>query len=88
MECADTESDVVANVATPLLIVPVPSAVDPSWNVTVPVAVEGDIVAVKVTDWPKADGFSEEVRVVVVGAWLMTWLKVADVLTASLVSPL
>ena len=39
-------------VAFPLLMVPVPSALLPSLNVTVPVAVAGVTVAVNVTDAP------------------------------------
>ena len=54
------------SVARPLLRVPVPSEVDPSLNVTVPVAVEGETVAVKVTVWPRVDGLRLEVSVVVV----------------------
>jgi hypothetical protein len=42
----------VLKVAFPLLIVPVPSVVLPSLNVTVPVAAVGEIVAVNVTDEP------------------------------------
>jgi hypothetical protein len=38
----------------------------PSLNVTVPVADEEDTVAVKVTDCPEFEGFSEEPNVVVV----------------------
>src|SRR6266481_9061860 len=56
------------NVAIPPLSVPVPSAVAPSLNVTVPVGMPepeaGFTVAVKVTAWPKADGLSEEINVV------------------------
>jgi hypothetical protein len=40
---------------------------DPSVNVTVPVGVppsEAVTVAVKVTDWPNLDGFSDEVILV------------------------
>ena len=41
-----------------------PSVVAPSLKVTVPVGVPApgacDTVAVKVTDWPKADGLAEE----------------------------
>lgn len=51
--------------------VAVPSDVVPSRNVAVPVAVVpagGWIVAVKTTDWPKADGFKFEAVVVVVVA--------------------
>ena len=50
----------------PLASIPVPSVVEPSVNVTVPVAVLGDTVAVRVTDWPKVEGFAEEESVVVV----------------------
>src|ERR1035438_3223581 len=46
-------------------IAPVPSVATPSLNVTVPVAVEGETVAVNVTDWFRMDGFSDEVRDVV-----------------------
>ena len=60
----------VVNVATPPLSVPVPIGLPPSRNVTVPVGVPvpgatGDTVAVKVTDWPEAEGFCDEVTVVV-----------------------
>ena len=39
----------VANVAIPLFRYAVPRVVEPSWNVTLPVAVAGLTVAVKVT---------------------------------------
>ena len=60
----------MVNVAVPADSVPVPSVVEPSLNVTVPVAVLGDTVAVRVTDWPKVEGFAEEEMVVVVVALL------------------
>lgn len=50
----------------PLLRVPVPSVVVPSLNVTVPLAAEGDTVAVNVTDELYVDGFAEDASVVVV----------------------
>jgi hypothetical protein len=61
----------VASVALPVLSrVPVPSAVVPSKNVTVPVGVIvpelGDTVAAKVTDCSGREGFGEEVREVTV----------------------
>ena len=56
----------VAYIATPAVRVPVPKLVVPSKNVTVPVAVEGETVAVKVTVWPRVDGLRLEVSVVVV----------------------
>jgi hypothetical protein len=37
-------------------------------NCTVPVAELGDTVAVKYTPWPKTDGFTDDVNVVVVPA--------------------
>lgn len=84
----------MVNVATPPLSVPVPIGLPPSRNVTVPVGVPvpgatADTVAVKVTDWPKADGFRDEVTVVVVSALLTTCgLPVNDpVLPLKLPSP-
>jgi hypothetical protein len=71
----------VLKVAAPLLIVPVPSVVVPSLKVTVPVAVEGETVAVNVTDEPYADGFADEARVIVVFALFTTWVSTAEVLT-------
>ena len=53
--------DVVA-VAVPPLSADVPNVVAPLVNVTVPVTPVGS-VAVKVTDWPVAEGLVEEVRV-------------------------
>ena len=66
-----TDNDELLNVATPALSVPVPRVVAPSLNVTVPVAVPlpgatAATVAVNVTDWPNTDGFTEDVKVVVV----------------------
>jgi hypothetical protein len=69
IECAVTEREEVEKVATPPLSVPAPSVVPPSLNVTIPVGVplpEGVTVPVKVTDWPKTEGFTEDVTAVVV----------------------
>src|ERR1039458_9841995 len=74
---------VVVNVATPPLNVPLPIGVPPSRKVTDPVGpVIGTVgaapggttatVAVKVTDWPRLEGFSDEVTAVVVSALLTT----------------
>jgi hypothetical protein len=41
-------------------MVPLPIVVLPSMNVAVPLAVEGESVAVKVTGVPLADGFVED----------------------------
>ena len=80
-------------VATPLPFnVPVPRVVAPFLKVTVPLAVPapGDAaltVAVKVTDWPKTDGFTEDVKAVVVEALFTTWLTAELVLVSKLESP-
>ncbi len=71
-ECQPTASAVVVvKVATPPLSVPVPSVVEPSLNVTVPVGVPApgavaEMVAVKVTDWPKTDELGDAKSAVVV----------------------
>jgi len=71
----------------PPLIVPVPSVVLPSVNVTVPVAVPGVTVAVNVTGKPYADGFADEASVTVVLVLLTVCVRVVDVLLLSFVSP-
>lgn len=57
------------NVAVLPVRATVPSGMFPFWNVTVPVGVplEEVTVAVKVTDWPKLEGFKLELIVVEVG---------------------
>ena len=65
-----------------------PKVVVPFLKVTVPVGVapvDGVTVAVKVTDAPEVDGFTDEVRVVVVGEGLTTWINGAETLEASFV---
>jgi hypothetical protein len=52
IEFDPTASVEVLYVAVPLLIVPVPKVALPFLNVTVPVAVEGESVAVNVTELP------------------------------------
>ncbi len=68
IEWVPTASALVLNVALPeLLTVPLPKVVEPSLKVTLPVAVGPESAwtwAVKVTEFPWVDGFSEEVRVV------------------------
>ena len=51
----------VLNVQFPELSVQVPSTVEPFLKVTVPVAADGDTVAVKVTEFPRFEeiGFAE-----------------------------
>ena len=60
----------------------------PSKNCTVPVADEGDTVAVNVTFWPEVDGFRLEAIVVVVAALLTIFVKAAEILPAKVESPL
>ena len=80
IECDPNASVEVLKVAIPLLRVPVPNVVLPSLKVTVPVAAEGETVAVKVTVTPDADGFDDEVRVTVVVALFTVWVSAEDVL--------
>jgi len=68
----------VLNVAVPELRLPVPITVCPALNVTVPVAVDGAILAVKVTDWPTNEGFKDELTVVVVAVLAVTVCVTAD----------
>jgi len=80
---------VVVKVTFPPASVPAPNTVVPSVKVTVPVGVVvGDAtMAVSFTDCPDVEGFREDVRVVVVTAWLTTWLSPPE-LVADSVSPL
>src|SRR5450631_442386 len=74
----------VAKVAVPALRVPVPIGLPPSMKVTIPAGIPApgataETVAVKVTDWPKTVGFTEEVTAVVVFA-LVTATEAVEVL--------
>src|ERR1035437_3894494 len=68
-------SRLALNVATPALTLPVPRAVAPSLNVTVPLAALGVTVAVKVTLAPLGAGLGEEAT---------DTLVVVEILTARL----
>ena|SRR5579863_7960228 len=77
-------------VADPLERVAVPTIVDPSLNVTVPMGAEEPepvTWAVKTTACPYNEGFSEEDTEVVVGFLLTTWVIAVDVLAAKVASP-
>jgi hypothetical protein len=87
IEWEATERVEVLYVALPPLSVPVASVVLPSLNVTVPVAAEGVTVAVNVTDIPKPEGFSDDVKVVVEVALFTVCARVVEVLVLSLASP-
>lgn len=80
IECDPIASVVVLKVARPPLSVPVPSTVDPSLNVTCCVAVEGETVAVNVTEDPNADGFEDEATVMVVFALFTVCVRTDEVL--------
>jgi hypothetical protein len=87
-----TDSDDVVNVALPAVRLAVPRVEAPSRKVTVPVGVPtpGETaltVAVNVTAWPDADGFTDEVTVVELLALLTVWVRAADVLLLKFVSP-
>ncbi len=71
----------------PWLRAAVPRVRASSRKVTVPVAVEGVTVAVSVIDWPTVEGLGEETSAVEVAIGLTTWLRMLDVLPASLPSP-
>jgi hypothetical protein len=65
IECVPTGRVEVVYLAIPPLSAPVFNVVVPSLNITVPdgvPAVEDFTVAVNVTDWPKIEGFSEDVN--------------------------
>ena len=66
---------VTVKVAVPPLMVPLPSATEPSRKVTVPVTPEPR-EAVKVTDWLTVDGFSDDVRRTVAVSLLTTCITV------------
>src|ERR1022692_1701304 len=73
MLCGPAASKLVESVATPAESGTVPRFVTPSRNETLPVGTTGIppwiavTVAVNVTNWPTAEGFTELTRVVVVG---------------------
>ena len=67
----------IENVALPEIRDPLPIVAVPSLNVTVPVAVEGDTVAVKVTVWPEVDGFKLEARLLLVPILLAAFIDCA-----------
>ena len=85
MLCDPSASAEVENVATPPESEPVPIVVEPSLNVTVPVAVPAPgaltaTVAVNVTDSPTTDGFCDDASDVLVEAVFTVWLEADDVL--------
>jgi len=75
MECAAAARVDVEKVATPPLSAAVPSVAPPSRNVTVPVADEGDTVAVKVTVCPMTDGLRLDVNAVLLFPLFTVWVS-------------
>jgi hypothetical protein len=76
--------------AVPEAKLAVPNVVAESRNVTVPVAVPvnwGVTVAVKVTVWPKIDGFNELVTALALVALFTVCVIAADALLLKLPSP-
>jgi len=71
MEWLPTERAEVLKDALPLLRVALPREVAPSLKVTLPVGVPVVLeltMAVKVTDWPDAEGLTDEITTVAVDA--------------------
>jgi len=73
--------------------VPVPKVVVPSLKVTLPVGIPAPgatavTVAVNVTSWPEGEGLVDDIRMVLVDAWLTVWVAVDELLEANVLSPL
>jgi hypothetical protein len=64
----------------PPLTEALPKELEPSKNVTVSVADEGETVAVKVTLWPDVEGLALEETAVVVAARFTVWEKAGETL--------
>ncbi len=82
----------VVRLALPLLKVTLPSELEPSLKVTVPVGVPlpgapAETVAVKVTDWPKTDGFADDVTEVPVASLVTVSVRIDDTMPVKLPSP-
>jgi predicted lipoprotein len=88
MECGPTDSAEVDSVALPPVSGTVPSEVAPSKNCAVPVAADGDTVAVKVTFCPAAEGLAFEDTEVAEAAWFTNCDSTFDALLKKLLSPL
>ena len=78
--------------ALPPVSVLLPRVVEPSLKVTVPVGVPlpgapAETVAVKVTDWPKTEGFADDATEVVVASLVTVSVRTDDALPVKLLSP-
>ena len=85
--CDPIVSAEVEKLAAPPDTLAVPSVVAPSLKVTVPVAADGESVAIKVTLVPMVgDAFDVDSVTAVVNCWTVTAIA-EDVAAASFVSP-
>lgn len=75
------------NLALPLLTVAVPKVAVPSLKITVPVAPDGVMVAVNVTDTPSPEGFADEDTAVVVLALFTVCDSAEELLLLQFESP-
>ena len=89
IEWLATDKVEVVKTAFPPLRLCVDTTVELSLNVTVPVGVPPlDVtVAVKLTDWPNVDGFTEETRAVEVEACFTVCVRAGEVLPEKLPPP-
>ena len=92
MEWLATLSADVVKVAVPAVNVLAPNVVAPSLKVAVPIGVPDPgavaaTVAVKVTDWPNAEGLAEEATAVVVFAVFTVCVSAEEVLALKLPLP-
>src|SRR6266853_1990149 len=83
----------VEEVSVVVMLAGLPKGEPSIENCTVPVRVPAPgetafTVAVKVTDWPKTEGWAEEATVVVELAWPTLWVRTPEVLVLKLASPL
>ena len=87
----DNEEVLLLVALPPLKVTGPPKGLPSIRNCTVPVRVPAPgatelTVAVKLTDWPKTDGLTDEFTLVVVLAWLMVSVSVEEVLPLKLAS--
>jgi hypothetical protein len=80
IEWLPAESVVLANEALPPLTGTVAKTVAPSRNCTLPVAADGNRVAVSVTDWPVNAGLRDDTSAIDVDALFTVCVTAGDVL--------
>ena len=88
MLCGPGSSEEVAKLAMPPLRAPEPKLVLPSWKSIVPVALDGKMVAVRVTDCPALEGFELEFTAVAVECLTMVCESTLLALPKKFASPL